>query len=85
MSTADALFRFAEEFYLTQVIDTPTRGDNTLDIIMIGDHECIHSFNVDKTHLADHNTIILTTNIFNKTQHMLQHSNRSFDRPLNFC
>lgn len=38
---AKAVMHFAEEYCLNQIIDTPTRGKNILDIVMINNDDII--------------------------------------------
>ena len=65
---AEALLNLAREFCLEQHINTPTRGDNILDIVMTNDDNLIHTISVNKTNLSDHNIISLTTNIITDTR-----------------
>lgn len=60
---AAALLRFAEEFCLTQLISSPTRGSNILDVVMTNNDKLVYEYSVEKTILSDHNIITLTTNI----------------------
>lgn len=60
---AKALLHFAEELCLTQIISSPTRKSNILDIVMTNNDELVHEYCVDETNLSDHNIITLTTNI----------------------
>ena len=84
---AEALVRFAQDLYLRQIINTPTRGENILDIVMTNCDELIHSIAVDTTNLSDHNMITITTNIIDSTPQCCvnedQHTALSFNH-LNF-
>ncbi|KAG0702385.1 hypothetical protein GWK47_002865 [Chionoecetes opilio] len=65
---AEAVLNFAEDFCLQQVINTPTRGDNILDIVMINNDDLLHNITVNKTNLSDHNIITLTTSVSTNMQ-----------------
>ena len=65
---AEALLHFAEEHYLNQLIKTPTRGNNILDIVMTNNDDFLHNIDVHKTMFSDHNIITLTTNVPTNTQ-----------------
>ena len=60
---AEALLQFAEELCLNQVINTPTRGHNILDIVMTNHDDVLHNIAVNSTNFSDHNIITLTTNL----------------------
>ncbi len=65
---AEAILHFAEEFCLNQVINTPTRGNNILDIIMTNNDDILHNITVNQTNFSDHNIIALTTNLLTNMQ-----------------
>lgn len=60
---ADALLTLANEQFLTQIIRSPTRENNILDIVMTNNMDLPRDYSVNKTNLSDHNMIILDTNI----------------------
>jgi hypothetical protein len=60
---AELLFVFSDQWCLNQMIDTPTRGSNILDLIFTNNDELIHEITVNKTILSDHNLIDITSNI----------------------
>ena len=62
-SQALHLQSFVQDFFLTQIITTPTRQKNILDLVLINDDDLIHNHDVLITNLSDHNLINITTNI----------------------
>ena len=79
---AQALLEFANDFCLNQVINTPTRGNNILDIVMTNSEDVLHDIEVNKSNLSDHNIITLTTNLPSNTQ--TQNNTSATQLPLNF-
>ena len=61
--SAAALLSLAGSFCLHQLIDTPTRNSNILDLFFTNDDDIIHGHVIKPTNLSDHNIIEITTNI----------------------
>lgn len=62
-SQALHLQSFVQDFFLTQVITTPTRQNNILDLFFTNNEDLIYNHDVFTTNLSDHNIIKITTNI----------------------
>lgn len=65
---AEEFLELAKELCLIQRINTPTRDENILDIVMINNDDFIHNYTVDKTILSDHNIITIETNLTSTKQ-----------------
>ena len=52
-----------DEFGLIQIIDEPTREENTLDLIYTNESSMIMNVECIKSSLSDHDRIEITTNI----------------------
>ena len=52
-----------DEFGLIQVVDEPTREENTLDLIYTNETSMIMNVESIKSSLSDHDRIEITTNI----------------------
>ena len=62
-SQAELLFNLAEDYCLNQIIETPTRLNNILDLFFTNNEHIIHDYLVHPTNLSDHNLITINTNI----------------------
>ena len=55
---ADLLLEFAEENFLDQIVGTPTRGKNILDLVFTNNPQLINFYNIIlNSKLSDHNTV----------------------------
>merc|ERR1712121_543984 len=59
----ESLSEQMDEFGLVQVVDEPTRGENTLDLIYTNETSMIMNVESIKSSLSDHDRIEITTNI----------------------
>merc|ERR1712236_57456 len=57
-----------DEFGLVQIIEEPTRGENTLDLIYTNETSMIIQVENIKSTLSDHDRIEVTTNIKTKNE-----------------
>ena len=48
------LLEFADKFFLTQVVQKPTRGDNTLDIVLTNREEYFAAVETEELQISDH-------------------------------
>ena len=54
-SQAQTLLNFSEEFFLDQIIKSPTRNNNILDLIFTNDHQIINDYSIIcNNQLSDH-------------------------------
>ena len=60
---ARKLIALAENKYLTQFINKPTRGSNILDLLFSKNHEIIHKYELFQTNMSDHKTCEATLKI----------------------
>ena len=60
---AELLFSFAEQWCLSQIVDSPTRGKNILDLVFTNNDEFVHNIEINETIISDHNLIKITSNI----------------------
>lgn len=60
---AESVLSLAEDYCLHQVVNTPTRGGNILDVVMTNNGDLVRNVSVNKTNLSDHNLITLTTSL----------------------
>ena len=56
------LIKICNEYCMLQVVEEPTRGDNTLDLIFTNETSIITNVDVNKTTISDHSKIEITTN-----------------------
>merc|ERR1711874_358831 len=59
----DRLIEVAEKYHLIQMVEEPTRIENTLDLVFTNNIDIITQQDVSKTIMSDHNIIEITTNI----------------------
>merc|ERR1712240_500354 len=52
-----------DKHHLVQMIDKPTREENTLDLIFTNNPEIITQLDISKTIMSDHNIFEVTTNL----------------------
>ena len=52
-----------DKHHLVQMIEEPTREENTLDLIFTNNPEIITQLDISKTIMSDHNIIEVTTNL----------------------
>merc|ERR1711872_905134 len=57
------LLEVTDKHHLVQMIEEPTREENTLDLIFTNNPEIITQLDISKTIMSDHNIIEVTTNI----------------------
>ena len=62
-SQAELLLTLAEDFCLKQIIETPTRLNNILDLFFTNNEHIIHDHLIYPTNLSDQNLITIITNI----------------------
>ncbi|KAK3883222.1 hypothetical protein Pcinc_012449 [Petrolisthes cinctipes] len=62
---AESLINLIEDNYLWQHITEPTRGNNTLDLIISHDPLLIHSYETEDTVMSDHKLILARTTLGN--------------------
>ena len=60
---AKELTSIIENYYLTQLIEDSTRGNNILDLLLRNNFELVHSYATIQTPISDHCLIKVTTNI----------------------
>lgn len=58
----DVLYDFMQQYYLVQHVNSPTRMNNVLDLVLTNS-DCIHKISVQPTILSDHNLINIESNI----------------------
>ena len=81
---ANAFFQFAQEQYLQQYIEEPTRKKNTLDVFLTNNDQLTRQIIITETSISDHNIIQIETNIkIVEENHQVKKSNLSY-RDLNF-
>ena len=61
---AHSLLNLTDAFFLTQVVDEPTRKNNTIDLIFTNHSNILSNINIQKLskHISDHNEIIANLN-----------------------
>ena len=70
------LCEFSNSHFLHQFIDTPTRMNNTLDLIFSNDDNLICDYeNIVNMALSDHNTLVINTNIELSETKVNEHKN----------
>ena len=57
------LLEVTDKHHLVQMIEEPTREENTLDLIFTNNPEIITQLDISKTIMSDHNIIEVTTNL----------------------
>lgn len=62
-SQAQLFLTFIEDYCLTQIIHSPTRLNNILDLFLTNNEHIIHNYETYHTNLSDHNLITVTTSI----------------------
>ena len=83
--SANQLLNFMNKHFLTQVVKSPTRKDNILDIVMVNNDRIISHVSTSETRLSDHNlvSVKLTYNPSDPITHPLpdieKHSFRAVD------
>ena len=65
-----------DEFGLIQIIDEPTREENTLDLIYTNESSMVMNVECTKSNLSDHNRIEITTNIKTRKEDELENKKR---------
>ena len=83
---ATRLLKLADEYFLTQIIDKPTRNQNILDLVFVNSLEYLKNIEINKTVLSDHNVIeiCLDADILKRnTENIISLKNMTF-RQLNF-
>ena len=60
---AEELLSLAEDFFLNQFINQPTRQENILDLFFTNNEELYHGFTINDAGLSDHKLIHVTVNI----------------------
>ena len=58
---AQRLFDFMGTNFLTQIVDVPTREENTLDLVLTNCPQYIHEVQSEKLPISDHNLVSVTT------------------------
>ena len=53
------IFRFMEDMFMDQVVDVPTRLDNTLDLVFVNNEEIFVQVSSEKTIMSDHDIIFM--------------------------
>ncbi len=71
---------------MLQIIEEPTREENTLDLIFTNEMSLITKIEVNKTNYSDHNIIEVSTN-YTTTEHdiNLVKDTSNIMQSLNFC
>ena len=63
------LLNICNEYCLSQIIEEPTRGENTLDLFFTNEVNLINEIEINKSSMSDHSRIELSTNyILNEEQ-----------------
>merc|ERR1712240_774515 len=57
------LLEVTDKHHLVQMIEEPTREENTLEMIFTNNPEIITQLDISKTIVSDHNIIEVTTNL----------------------
>ncbi|KAK3873344.1 hypothetical protein Pcinc_021632 [Petrolisthes cinctipes] len=65
---AESLINLIEDNILWQHITEPTRGNNTLDLIITNDPLLIHSYETEDTVMSDHKLILARTTLGNSLE-----------------
>lgn len=60
---ASALFSMSEDLLLKQVICSPTRGNNILDLVFTNNEELISSVQIEDTPMSDHRLLLMDTTL----------------------
>ena len=57
----EKLQQITSEYFLTQVIEEPTRGNNILDLLYTNNLDVLLNVKIDQTNMSDHNIIYCST------------------------
>ena len=60
---SDLLLSFMDEFLLKQMIGTPTKGNNILDLAFTNNEEMISNINIEDTLMSDHIITVIKTSL----------------------
>ena len=80
---ANAFLQFAEEQWLQQYIEEPTRKSNILNVSLTNNDQLTQQINITGTSMSYNNIIQIETNIRMKQNHQIKKGNLSY-RDLNF-
>merc|ERR1711888_570967 len=80
------LIEVCEDQCLVQIIEEPTRGGNTLDLIFTNEISLIKDIEVNKSNKSDHSRVEISTNFIIKEENMHKpHNNNVMDiKDVNF-
>merc|ERR1712030_179462 len=71
------LMEVCDDQYLVQIIEEPTRGENTLDLIFTNEVSLIKDIEVNKSNKSDHSRVEISTNFIIKEENMQKpHNNK---------
>merc|ERR1712121_165403 len=71
------LMEVCDDQCLVQIIEEPTRGKNTLDLIFTNEVSLIKDIEVNKSNKSDHSTVEISTNFIIKEENMQKpHNNK---------
>ena len=71
----ESLNNIMDKHNLVQIIDEPTRKENTLDLVITNEIQMIAQVDVTRSALSDHDLIELTTNIITKKRQTKRNTN----------
>ena len=80
------LMEVCDDQCLVQIIEEPTRGENTLDLIFTNEVSLINDIEVNKSNKSDHCRVEISTNFIIKEENMKKpHNNKDIDiKDVNF-